>query len=650
MKIWLLRSYCILLIWHNMYALLAFCPLIFVIIAMVGAGSPAKRAITGAWFLAALIAFFGWDMSVGNLFKQTTIGFLESITVLLIIFGAVLIMNTITESGGMDTIKGMFHGISPDARIQAILIGFLFGAFIEGAAGFGTPAALAGPLMVCVGFPPLAAASLALIFNSVPVCFGAVGTPTNTAIAITSEAVKQAGNNPEMFAQQLTFYTALFMAAGTFLIILTATTIQVMFFGDDKEKRKLCFVIEMIPFILYVSILFDFIYIMAAGFLGPEMVSLMASSISMGIVIFTSKKGFLIPKKNWVFTKKNTALLKTTESFFEPRLIKKLREQIEAGIQRKFDKKYRKYDEELLRQEQEERKNMEILLQNEKIELKKLEKEIDEYWKQKSFWERLKRKEFVNGMPLFRAWLPYIVIGTILALTRIWATLQPDSWAGKLKTFKIGIPDFSGGTYWDFAILWNPGVIFIAVAILTILFHRMRSVRVKRAWAKSLDQVRGAAIPLVFGIAMVYILRHSANSSIQATYLMDGHSAGLGSMLTMMADGLGAIFKSFYVLVAPFVGVIGAFVSGSNTVSNTLFSGLQFETATLVGLSQVVILALQNCGGAIGNMICVNNVVAACATTGVNGQEGRIIRMNFIPCLIYWLILVGTASLVIHFL
>ena len=93
-----------------------------------------------------------------------------------------------------------------------------------------------------------------------------------------------------------------------------------------------------------------------------------------------------------------------------------------------------------------------------------------------------------------------------------------------------------------------------------------------------------------------------------------------------------------YLAVAPFIGVLGAFMSGSNTVSNMLFAPLQYETAALVKLSPIVVLALQNIGGAAGNMICVNNVVAACATTGTMGHEGRIIKTNVVPCLIYCLI------------
>ena len=109
-------------------------------------------------------------------------------------------------------------------------------------------------------------------------------------------------------------------------------------------------------------------------------------------------------------------------------------------------------------------------------------------------------------------------------------------------------------------------------------------------------------------------------------------------MVYVMAESLAGLFSTSYLAVAPFIGVLGAFMSGSNTVSNTLFAGLQFQTATLVPMSPVLIVALQNIGGAAGNMICVNNVVAATATTGTMGNEGKIIKTNALPCLLYCLI------------
>lgn len=80
---------------------------------------------------------------------------------------------------------------------------------------------------------------------------------------------------------------------------------------------------------------------------------------------------------------------------------------------------------------------------------------------------------------------------------------------------------------------------------------------------------------------------------------------------------------------------------------NLLFSGLQFETATLLGLPQTIICAMQSNGGAIGNMVCVNNVVQVCGTTGCLGKEGRLISRTIIPAVIYCLIIVAVMSIVI---
>ena len=114
-----------------------------------------------------------------------------------------------------------------------------------------------------------------------------------------------------------------------------------------------------------------------------------------------------------------------------------------------------------------------------------------------------------------------------------------------------------------------------------------------------------------------------------------------------MATALANIFQSAYFVVAPVIGVLGAFMSGLCTVSNTLFSSQQFETATLVGISQVLIVALQNMGGAIGNMVCVNNIVSVCATTGTIGNEGKLLRTNVIPALIYCVIVASVVGIFI---
>lgn len=538
-----------------MYALIAFIPIIVTVVLMVAFNWPAKRALPLAWILACVIAFAVWKMNIHDMAAYTITGFLSAFETLVIIFGAILIMNTLKRSGAMSAINGMFKGVTKDARILAIIIGWVFGAFIEGAAGFGTPAALAAPLLISVGFPPLAASIVALICNSTPVCYGAVGTPTNTAFATVKDAVPAGGADPDTWKMALTKWSAISMAVGAFFIVFVAVCVLVKLFGKNKSFKD---ALPCIPFIIFTVAVFDIIYLLIATFIGPELVSLVAAVITLFVSIGAAKAGFLQPKETWTFTPEETwdrSWLSTTE-VPEPK---------------------------------------------------------------------------VSDMPLLKAFTPYIIIIAILVATRVCQNVGMG-WASAMKAFTIGTGK-SGvilGLNWNWAILWNPGVIFIIVALLTIVIQGMKGSEVSGAWKDTGKQVSGAAIALLFGVAMVNIFRYTNVSSD----VMDG------SMLLIMARGLAALAGKAYVIVAPLIGVLGAFMSGSNTVSNTLFSSLQFETATILAMPQVFIVALQNNGGAIGNMVCVNNVVSACATTGTIGNEGKIIRTNIVPCIIYCAIVV----------
>ena len=538
-----------------MYALIAFIPIIVTVVLMVAFNWPAKRALPLAWILACVIAFAVWKMNIHDMAAYTITGFLSAFETLVIIFGAILIMNTLKRSGAMSAINGMFKGVTKDARILAIIIGWVFGAFIEGAAGFGTPAALAAPLLISVGFPPLAAAIVALICNSTPVCYGAVGTPTNTAFATVNDAVAAGGADPDTWKMALTKWSAISMAVGAFFIVFVAVCVLVKLFGKNKSFKD---ALPCIPFIIFTVAVFDIIYLLIATFIGPELVSLVAAVITLFVSIGAAKAGFLQPKETWTFTPEETwdrSWLSTTE-VPEPK---------------------------------------------------------------------------VSDMPLLKAFTPYIIIIAILVATRVCQNVGMG-WASAMKAFTIGTGK-SGvilGLNWNWAILWSPGVIFIIVALLTIVIQGMKGSEVSGAWKDTGKQVSGAAIALLFGVAMVNIFRYTNVSSD----VMDG------SMLLIMARGLAALAGKAYVIVAPLIGVLGAFMSGSNTVSNTLFSSLQFETATILAMPQVFIVALQNNGGAIGNMVCVNNVVSACATTGTIGNEGKIIRTNIVPCIIYCAIVV----------
>src|SRR5690625_4508406 len=129
------------------------------------------------YIVVVLVALLVWEMDVTGVAAASLEGLITAATLLYIVFGALLLLSTLTVGGAMASIRAGFTNISPDRRVQAVIIGWLFGSFIEGASGFGTPAAVVAPLMLALGFPAMAAVMVGLIIQSTPVTFGAVGTP-----------------------------------------------------------------------------------------------------------------------------------------------------------------------------------------------------------------------------------------------------------------------------------------------------------------------------------------------------------------------------------------------------------------------------------------------------------------------------------------
>jgi len=162
---------------NGLLALFAFTPILLAAVMLIGLRWPASRAMPLVYLFTAAIGLFVWDMSFNRIIASTLQGLVITLGLLWIIFGAILLLNTLKHSGGITAIRAGFTTISPDRRIQAIIIAWLFGCFIEGASGFGTPAAIAAPLLVAVGFPAMAAVLLGMLVQSTPVSFGVPSAP-----------------------------------------------------------------------------------------------------------------------------------------------------------------------------------------------------------------------------------------------------------------------------------------------------------------------------------------------------------------------------------------------------------------------------------------------------------------------------------------
>ena len=169
---------------EGLLAFLASLPILTIFVFMVGLKWPATRAMPLAFLVTIILAAFVWETPLNWISASTLNGLVITFEIILIVFGALALLFTLRESGALSAINRGFTNISPDKRIQVIIVAWLFGGFIEGAAGFGTPAALAAPLLLSLGFPALAAVMLALIANGAAANFGAVGTPTIIGITL----------------------------------------------------------------------------------------------------------------------------------------------------------------------------------------------------------------------------------------------------------------------------------------------------------------------------------------------------------------------------------------------------------------------------------------------------------------------------------
>ena len=281
--------------------ILALLPIITVAVFLVGLRWPASRAMPLSYAVAIVLALAVWQVPFVQVLAASLNGLIIALTLLYIIFGAILLLNTLQESGAIKTIRQGFTDISPDRRVQVIIVAWLFGAFIEGSAGFGTPAAVAVPLLVGLGFPGMAAVMAGMIIQSTPVSFGALGTPilvgVNTGLsADPAIAAYAAGIGYPVWADFLAFIgfrVALLHALAGTLIPLILVSFMTKFFGRNKSLAE---GIQVWPFALFAAFAMTIPYLTAAYLLGPEFPALIGSVVGLCVVVAAARAGFLMPK------------------------------------------------------------------------------------------------------------------------------------------------------------------------------------------------------------------------------------------------------------------------------------------------------------------------------------------------------------------
>ena len=461
-----------------------------------------------------------------------------------VIFGAVFFNRMMETSGAMNTLRSWLGNISENPVAQLMIIGWAFAFMLEGASGFGTPVAIAAPILVGIGFKRMQVVMLALVMNSVPVSFGAVGTPTWYGFKTLLDSGTISGEDVSSIGK----YSALIHFVAAFVIPILA----LRFIVSWKEIK------QNILFILLSVLSCTVPYLLIAQF-NYEFPSLVGGAIGLFVSVLLAGKGI--------------GLAKT---------------------------------------------------------------------------EQKKEKQPIAAKTLIKAFTPTLLLIIILVLTRVQqlpfkAMLNDSSqWLefslGELGIFKVSkglifsVENiFKTGVGDSYKLLYTPSLIpFVVTVVISFFIFALSWNKCKDIYLKSAFQVQKPFLALVGAMIMVKLMMVGGDYSMTQT----------------IGKGLADATQQHWVSFASFLGALGAFFSGSNTISNVTFGAVQYSVATATGLSVPLILALQSVGGAMGNMVCINNIIAGCSVLGIDNAEGTILKKTVIPMLVYGLI----AAIVAFFL
>ena len=531
--------------------LVALSAIILPLITVVALRLPAKIGMTISALVVAVLAFTIWQMDLLAIGASIAQGVHRAATILLILLGAITLLNTLKNTGALMRIKFGFHAISADMRVQTVLVAFAFICLLEGASGFGTPAIVAAPLLLVLGFKPLAAASLALLGDTVACTFGAVGTPLIVGLE----------NVPE-YSEELTWLVgaqvSVFDLVIASLLPLALVSLLVISFNNQSRANKLLAIREVALWSLLIGLTYSISAFFIVRLIGPEFTSIISGSIALIIGTITARHNFLLPSKPW-------------------------RHHANADISE--------------------------------------EATPDEY----------------EHIPLWKAWLPYGVMIILLLLTRtvpaiksfVTATLDA-SWNSI-----FGFEQISSG--WN--ILYSPGTILLACALIASLVVAKSFKPFTDGANEAMRTALGSMLALVPTLVMVQIF---SNSGFNAS--------ATPAMPIYIGETLATAFGEMWIVAAPVLGMIGAFIAGSATVSTLTMGPVQASIAASAELPLVLVLALQLVGAAAGNTIAIHNVVGATTVVGLSHKEGMVIRKLIVPAIGYVVLaaLIGLAILALQ--
>jgi lactate permease len=478
----------------------ALSPIALILILMLGLGWSAARAGLAALALAVVLAATVFDADTGPGLPRLLAGVgaeggFIALTILWILWPALALHQHQQDSGALQALRAGLARLSPDPRLQALWVGWFLALFLEGAAGFGTPVALAAPLLVGLGLPPLQAVVLALLGHALGVGFGALGTPVAAQVALSG-----------LDGAAIAWRTAL-LQAGVGVVLMGFFLHALAAGGGGLRPLWRPGAVALLAFLLPSLLL--------AGWLGPELPTLGGALLGGAAMAL------------WLRRQSRAADMAAA----------------------------------------------------------------------------------TTGPSLAAALAPYAVLVLLVLATR---ALPPLAESLGSVALQWRLWERFGARMQP---LLHPGTLMLAALVLGTLLQRQPLRVLGPALLQSARRLLPVSVALLAMLCLSRLMLH----------------AGMIDVLQRAAvQALGSAWP----LVAPAVGALGSFVTGSATASNVLFTPLQVQTAQALGLSPAWMAAAQGLGAAIGNIVCPHNIVAGAATVGLAGREAEVLRRTLLPALV----------------
>lgn len=434
-------------------------------------------------------------------------------------------------TGALDVIKQWLNAISTNKIAELMIIGWAFAFLIEGASGFGTPAAIAAPILYSLGFPALRVAVFCLVMNTIPVSFGAVGTPIWFGFSVIDLSPSEVSD--------IAFRAAL---------INTLAAPVIVFLGLVAVVRDYSLLIKNSVFIV-LSVFACTIPHVLLSKVSVEFPSLVGGFIGLVITVLLAKYDIGLATKS----EETDASVKPTPSF---------------------------------------------------------------------------RELFKASFPLWGTVLILVVtrikelqVKGLLQLTEPYISLD----LGYLGVFKISASlvlsinnIFEQNVNWSHSLLYIPSILpFIFIGISTLFLYRVEAKG--KVFVETTSRLTGPTLALIGALIFVNLM-------------MLGNA---DSPVSKIGNHLASLSQQHWAYFSPFLGALGSFFSGSATISNLTFSGIQLSIAEQLDLDKIKILALQSIGASMGNMVCINNIVAVTSILGILGKDGEILKQTFLIMLGY---------------